>query len=689
MKKKFLMFLLALVLLFGDTVQTVFAEETPKYNRDTSDIVYDLKDLKIDDKEFNYLNFGYDKDGQTQMLYFAEVGFSMQNSSNYALYLYVYNPTCSEYGWDSKANVVQMAEAFNEDGLPSPTAKDENGLLNSYRKFNLKYCNKTSDNLYIKYRVVDEDNILYEIVKSYMSKHNKRCYYISGIELFSEDDSDIVEYGVNKIYTYSGADKTLKCNTVSYDTIKLKVVPCYFILSDGFNDISYKQLSSVYFELPKKYIEEYGELQLISAEWYKKDLDSIFITNHKGFYDTFYSRFLFRDLSKIEDTGCKYGFGTNRAYETKAFFLNEKNNWLLTKTVRFNFGCNLPEYQYKDGFGRMNDYPIYKNSRLGDINFLFYADVGDLTDYVLPEEELLDFMYSSVDIANELGVSGLETVNLGRSNKKVLKNLFAHNHFLSGDFGYSFEELDSYYSPEKFDLTKVTLLSGSSFLDYLENSMGFYDYYIKKLSSYASSTDVVYEIKKSDLNSITVANDLCLSQNSYDKIKSNLIDIFESDSSESIPYLFRFDISDYFSSPGILYNGGWSQGVRIYKIDKSAYFDFDIIELGFGSSAETVVSIPVVASPVDIVNDTVPKGGGNGDDCKTFGWDSFFEILKIIGIVILIILLLPILPYVIQFVVWIVLIPIKAVSKVVDFFKKKKQNRKDKLADKKNNDKKE
>ena len=98
-------------------------------------------------------------------------------------------------------------------------------------------------------------------------------------------------------------------------------------------------------------------------------------------------------------------------------------------------------------------------------------------------------------------------------------------------------------------------------------------------------------------------------------------------------------------------------------VDTNAYFmqmwvqlDFDIIDVTFTKDNVDTV-IPVVMSPVDLAADgdtTLFPTDDNNDWWKI--------VLAVLAVILLCILLAPILPYIIQFIVWLVLLPFKAIG---------------------------
>lgn len=115
---------------------------------------------------------------------------------------------------------------------------------------------------------------------------------------------------------------------------------------------------------------------------------------------------------------------------------------------------------------------------------------------------------------------------------------------------------------------------------------------------------------------------------------------------------------------GFLWSDKKTEG-QAYIAQESVFFDFDIIQLTFNKD-EVYTVIPVVSSPIDVVNDITPPV--NIDD----GMDWLKIILAVIMLILLIIILWPITPYVVKAIVWIITLPFKAISALIKAIKNRK-----------------
>ena len=114
---------------------------------------------------------------------------------------------------DGKANKVQMAVAYDNEGNPK-----------AYEKFHLE-CVSVSDgnyrNLFYKFKVIDREidgKTFAERVNS-----NERRYDVSGIELIKYGNQTATEYGVNGTYYFTGYAAGYGPDANSQNTLASKV----------------------------------------------------------------------------------------------------------------------------------------------------------------------------------------------------------------------------------------------------------------------------------------------------------------------------------------------------------------------------------------------------------------------------------------------------------------------------------
>ena len=114
---------------------------------------------------------------------------------------------------------------------------------------------------------------------------------------------------------------------------------------------------------------------------------------------------------------------------------------------------------------------------------------------------------------------------------------------------------------------------------------------------------------------------------------------------------------------GFLGNDKKTSG-QAYRAWESVFFDFDIIQLTFNREGVYTV-IPVVSSPIDVVDDITPPVQLDDD---TDWWKT---VLAVLLIILLFVLLGPFLSLLIQGIVWLITLPFQAIKALMKSFKKK------------------
>lgn len=258
------------------------------YNLDGTTIENDLSTLYPNLSE----SFPVDEeDDGVYLIYFTEYGYSeegKEHSSNYNLYLYIYNP--SRKSLSSDLSKVQFATQWS---------RSTNGEIaaSEYEKFSLKFLKQSSfgNGTVFKYKVTFKSP---DFV--YHGNNGSRRYDISGIEL-GESDFDISDYSVGITYTFSGYGKGLsyesrdkstlsfiidKLTTISVDVHQVSYLTGNSSLGIHDLDVPYSnQVNSVYFSLPQNIENKYGNLYSIKYEYNHFYTAPIIVTDNTDSYN--------------------------------------------------------------------------------------------------------------------------------------------------------------------------------------------------------------------------------------------------------------------------------------------------------------------------------------------------------------------------------------------------------------------
>jgi hypothetical protein len=148
-------------------------------------------------------------------------------------------------------------------------------------------------------------------------------------------------------------------------------------------------------------------------------------------------------------------------------------------------------------------------------------------------------------------------------------------------------------------------------------------------------------------------------------------------------FLFRFAVTDYFAGNLEIniypdrYHGD------TYMAQETMFFNFDIIQLTFNRDGIYKI-IPVVSSPINIINDVTPPLEGDGwlDFIKDSDW--FKNLLMILALILFLIILIPFLPMILNVLIFIVMLPFKLIGSVIRGLKDVSRDRKIKALQKAN-----
>ena len=239
-----------------------------------------FEDLIQDDKfKVDYLNgaYSFDHTSDVQFMNFAEYKYENTYSSAFGLYLYFYNP-----------NDLKPINVFSDRNLVKMSIDEVN-----YKMYQLIPVSKSTDeieNMFYKFKV-DIDETFHSKLESDQREYDLVSFQLS---IKGESNPKEIEIGTKFFYTGYAAGcngnetSTLDCLKKGYDALHLPVHGGT-VRSGYVNDLLTEciDLHYVYFEIPNKYINDYGQPYSISYEYYDYPLDKgIYnIRNHDYFVE--------------------------------------------------------------------------------------------------------------------------------------------------------------------------------------------------------------------------------------------------------------------------------------------------------------------------------------------------------------------------------------------------------------------
>lgn len=588
---------------------------------DDTDIMEDLAAMQIDGKPFNMSDYPFVENGRTpRILSFSEYCYSFRKSAkaHYGLYIYVYNQQNLTLEKDSVQNKIQLATKW--------TMKDDVVTASDYKKFDLKFCSASKDNLFLKYRIIDtpiEDGTTFFDRVS----RDERRYDISGMELLTKGAKTAIEYRIGGTYKFSGyakgcgadleAESTLKSSVSNLETIRIDDVRNAFWRSQtSSSGLKYQdEIASVYFTVDNKVFEEYGTLQKIHASWYQYKTQPILVTSN----------------SEIESIVKPYIGKRIDDYDSSIPFMLYSNKF-------FNPVDSSTVCDWSFNIAQTTKPTIQKSQVVAhQIPFVFSTNGSSIDNYNVSGDRILEYIYSY----NSSYIDG----TLPSKTAPVSADLFER---YNGD-GYREENIDA---GDKFDL-KTDI-----FMNFLK--FGFFGFDRDKYPNYENikpievfGNEIAFE---TNIGSKYYFDESCVAEFkqfcTYNTLGKKVV-------------VFRYGVRDYYSIPKVkLWKNGHTNFGELdgaYIAQEYVDLDFDIIDLTFNKDGQITV-LAAIMSPIDIANNVTapPKSK-----------DLLKWILMIIVLVVVLIIFAPILPYVLKFVIWVVTLPFRAIGWLIKPIKKK------------------
>lgn len=547
---------------------------------DNTDPIADLSG----DESFDITNYPFKSNGKIVLASFNEYCYSFysEKKSNFAIYIYVYNPAALNIV-DSSLNRIQMAVGYDGDGKP-----------NDYEKFELKLCSVSGGDyarLFYKFKVVDHLTnglSIYDRLNS-----NRRRYDVSGIELISDDAVNATETGISRTYFFTGyaagygpdystPESTLKCEYENLETVELDVKHTFWRSSTSNKGPGYQnQLDSVYFSIPNRFLREYGKLQRIKAEWYEYLTKDIIVTSNQDFYN---------------DAKNYIGQAVNA----------DVLNWTLEENPQTEGSVVSSERKASWAYNKDND--LNAEISIDTLYYLFpTANWGDIDNYTVSEDELYNYILN-YDKTNTNGSIQLKNGKISADlfENDIDENRKINNEYGKIQYGYSYYDFDA--DADLFDL--ISYQPGEHSFSENRSAYNLFQAIFGGYSIENSFTNIspILLLNKDEYfqgSNQDVADKLFINVQDVDEIKATVSKATKED--ETV-VLFRFARSDYYANKVFVNtkNNFINVGLKkAYRAQESVFLDFDIIQLTFNKDGEYIV-IPVVSSPIDIVDDITP-----------------------------------------------------------------------------------
>lgn len=648
---KIAVFALIVIMLVGVVLSAtpiVAFAATSETDYSQTNVLDDLKSSTVNGEPFDIKDYPYNESGSIQIINFVEYCYSYKANmqDNYGLYIYVYNPQGLNLSDSTKQNKIQMAVSYDANGNPT-----------RYEKFNLELCNKSEGdykNLFFKYKVVDRkiDN------KTFADRvnSNERRYDVSGVELLTYGDKNATEYGVGGTYKFTGyaagygadtnAKSTLMCVVEDLETLELKVYHTNFRTNvSSLGPDHYNEVNTVYFAVPERIFNTYGNLQKIRAEWWEYKTKMAAITSNYDYYQNTLLKYVGTYTGEHNSSVDNFLYSGYSGQSGQGYCIHNFD-WTYNKSLETQSSLLMVQTYFSKKVSDMMPYAFYSPAVDVDSVFKFlYSDpiAGDVDS-----TQVQEWIYN---YSNNLGNGYIDC-----NGRQISKDLFEDSVDPGRTMGYNDKTIDL---SDTFDLNSYD--SNHSWWDKL------WDYGFSWPATNGDYQNVapIYEVKAADLtgSDSDIASRLLVNSDDV----SHLKEFYDKEvANGNRVILFRFANTDYYCAPAFAPHTENITKTDTYVAQQTVFLDFDIIELTFNKDGVYHV-IPVVASPTDIVN-------GFTQPPAQFQW--WKVVLAVILLILLIILLAPILPTILGFIINIIILPFKLIGSLFKSIKSKRKEKK-------------
>lgn len=625
-RKGFAAVALSLLVCFS----AVFEISVPKAFADSSDLAFDSSPVMEDLADLDLSTFTPDVTGQPRVLSFMEYSFADNafQRDHYALYIYVFNPRGKRFVGLTGANVVNMASEYATDN--GALAQKPNGAYTptKYENFALKTCDVSDGNLFVKFRVMGLENVLKNVALM-QSQSGERQYDVVGIQLHEVGEQNAVDYpladvaGISrggKTFVYTGFAKglgtgaekqaTLACRYEEMGVADLEVHHTSYktgVSSAGKGHQN--ELHSVYFAVDNRFIEEYGRLQKIAAQWWEyKMAPSIVATSE-----------IYNNL--LPYVGVDIGESKEVNKDLPYSIYTPPDSIEMTNgniDIRYDYTYNWTPPSVPSGYVVKYPETILK--------LLFEAPTdGNVNDWTVKGEDVL-----AAALAFDGEDASGETLPVKDGN--VAADCFTGEVDAGRTRGYNFREFDADNVDDQWNL-----LSYSSNHNLLHKLFDYGFAWPNNLNETLEDVSPIHCVtakEMSNANNDALAKALLIDKNDVAAFRAYYA--AETLKGKTV-VLFRFAATDYYAVP--LTVAETATGKAVSSEDAinaelrqgTAFLDFEIISLTFNKDGEQTV-IGAVCSPIDAIGDYTPAivdGGCQGADFR-----KLFALLAVVGAVI-------------------------------------------------------
>jgi len=586
---------------------TVFAAETNEVSFDNTAVMEDLEGTDLFAVRGEYTGDGL------YVISFTEYCFAYDTklNGNYGLYIYVYNPSAKTVVKDSTQHRIGLGVQYNGTEVTA------------YDKFNMRCLSVSDDGCFLKFKIVDKaSEVTGETIISRVSESKlKRIYDISEIEVCHKYGEIANAYSIGKRYICTGfakgygqnldGESTLDCFSEKATVVPLEVHATQYRPngSNGKNLYTQDSLHSVYFTVPTEFVEKYGEMTAVHAQWLEALLKPILVTGNQGAYNAI-SSYLGTDLYGVEgnfrggtikDMGYMYFGGLTYEYDADGGY---DQYW-------YGYSYNYPDTPTSSAFKK-----AYYGSVINPLYIMFNSGSADNSagSFIPPSEgegSLADkIQQATTKFGGELVEERYSRVLFERVDNEITDKKIS--------------------STDSFDIRNVDIVQTEWWQKILGGHTGAGSLDKETLDRY-ESVKGIQEVTESvmALSPEEICEKLKVGSHDYAAFRK----YYDENKDKGTVYLFRYRISDYVSQQATAFE--WSGSVW-KKTDSNAYFfqtecdiGFDIIDITLTDERGEHV-IGVAAKPIDVFPTPTPPLIFNEDGRPWWHYVVAFALLVLV-----------------------------------------------------------
>lgn len=585
--KRILCFIFCVLMLASVCSLTALAADEPQKS-----VMEDLSTLYIDGEQFNEADYPFDtSDKNMYILTVVEKGFLNTSSSpDFALYIYVYNPS----------------GMLIKDKLDNSVQIGANADCTEYSFYGLRGQSMSADRRFIRFKVDSYGtNSIANLYKN-QKQSNERVYNIACLRLYA--GSGMERFKTVKTVRFKGLEfnGTIECDFASFEALDVDFNLTSWVSPNAgsFSIYNHYDVRSLYFRIPKAYFEDnFDFIYSIRAAFDVYKLTPIIVSRPGDLTSS--------TVSAIENGDKVLGGSADvmDLYWDGGYFLPETCNF-YTESEWLKKEWTASYHHYLDCLAF-----LFLNS---DIPEDYNMEYGTHVMAGISEEQLKSYFYEKINDSSFDSSKLYSTVDhleidyySKDSGGNYLYNFhtFMENKTEFDEWCYKFYLKDDSYVFEDFNTTceKIKVITDPS-----------------QYSNYES------------LDYKNISNGLFINENDLPGFSATCADAVAND---EYVVMLRFGLSNYLCSP--VYDA-WEAGVTLWKgkqvayaIEKSIYRNISLLHIVFSKDGE-LVTIPTVSNVADSFGDSPlfenpidrnPVSDDKEDDVKNW-WEELLEKIK-------------------------------------------------------------